>query len=40
MDMLQSVQTGTYDMEDAPFTLNVCTLNAEVMATLLYGCDA
>ena len=27
-----------YDMEDAPFTLKVCTLKAEVMETLLYGC--
>ena len=27
-----------YDMEDAPFTLKVCMLKAEVMETLLYGC--
>ena len=27
-----------YDMEDAPFTLKVRMLKAEVMETLLYGC--
>ena len=29
-----------HDMEDAPFTLKVPTLKAEVMETLLYGCVA
>ena len=27
-----------YDMDAAPFTLNVRMLKAEVMETLLYGC--
>ena len=27
-----------YNMEDAPFTLKVRMLKAEVMETLLYGC--
>ena len=32
------VKRELYDMEDAPFTLKVHMLKAEVMETLVYGC--
>ena len=38
MGMVRSVQTELYDMEDAPITLKVRMLKAEVMETLGYGC--